>query len=698
VTAAVWRMSGGNPLYVRELVRGSRRAGTIAFRDRVWRLDGRLEPGPSLAELLQERLDLLTPSEREALEIAAFADPVPLPVLLRLVSPAPVESLQCGGLLACTGAIGNELARPATPVIAALVRRAMPASRVAALGLALADAVEADGRRDSELVRVVTWRLDAGVDPGANALLRAGVRAARDQDWPLSARLAQAACDGGAGAEAVLALADALTALGHYSEALALLARRRDGNGEDTGRGAVLRASIQYFGLGQVDAAHRTLASAGRKAPDPSDRAWMEAVAAGLEGFSGRPGLAAARAEEILRRPAMAPRAETTARAVLSMGLAQTGHTEQALDVLDRNESLQKGKEVAVLCAWTLTARALAYLLGGRIESLERLSQSRYERAVERHDHPEIGRAAGGLGWAALAQGRLDRAVSWFQEATAAQRSGDSLALRVDALLGLAETLALIGDVDGARSILEEARPAAEQFGSVTPRWAIAAAWLAAANGAMSEALGRLDEAAGSARAAGQTAWEIAALQTAVRLGSATPARRLHELATWVEGPFVAIVAAHAEALRPADSSAEGSGDALDSVAERYARLGLALYAAEAAAQACRAHQSAAQGRRAAASAARGHFLLGSGDDGRPPLALALALTPPELTRREREVAMLAARGLSSHAIASRLCLSVRTVETHLARVYLKLGISGRSELAVALVSAASGARRVEVG
>jgi DNA-binding NarL/FixJ family response regulator len=155
-------------------------------------------------------------------------------------------------------------------------------------------------------------------------------------------------------------------------------------------------------------------------------------------------------------------------------------------------------------------------------------------------------------------------------------------------------------------------------------------------------------------------------------------------------------VAAHADALRQAGTA--GAGTALDSVAECYAQLGLALYAAEAAAQACRAHQSMGQGRRAAASAARGYFLLGSGDDGPPPLALALALTPPELTRREREVATLAARGLPSPAIANRLCLSVRTVETHLARVYLKLGITSRAELGAALVSAASGSGRVETG
>jgi DNA-binding CsgD family transcriptional regulator len=65
------------------------------------------------------------------------------------------------------------------------------------------------------------------------------------------------------------------------------------------------------------------------------------------------------------------------------------------------------------------------------------------------------------------------------------------------------------------------------------------------------------------------------------------------------------------------------------------------------------------------------------------PAARAVGVQP--LTAREREVALLAARGRSSREIADTLYLSTRTVETHLARVYRKLGISTRSGLAAAL-------------
>ncbi|WP_345005810.1 helix-turn-helix transcriptional regulator, partial [Dactylosporangium siamense] len=64
---------------------------------------------------------------------------------------------------------------------------------------------------------------------------------------------------------------------------------------------------------------------------------------------------------------------------------------------------------------------------------------------------------------------------------------------------------------------------------------------------------------------------------------------------------------------------------------------------------------------------------------------LGRAGTGDRLTRREREVALLAARGLSNRDIAERLTVSGRTVENHLARVYLKLGVHGREGLAAAL-------------
>ena len=59
----------------------------------------------------------------------------------------------------------------------------------------------------------------------------------------------------------------------------------------------------------------------------------------------------------------------------------------------------------------------------------------------------------------------------------------------------------------------------------------------------------------------------------------------------------------------------------------------------------------------------------------------AAALAPSPLTSRETEVTQLAGRGLSDREIADELVLSIRTVQSHLASAYRKLGIASRSEL-----------------
>jgi DNA-binding CsgD family transcriptional regulator len=61
--------------------------------------------------------------------------------------------------------------------------------------------------------------------------------------------------------------------------------------------------------------------------------------------------------------------------------------------------------------------------------------------------------------------------------------------------------------------------------------------------------------------------------------------------------------------------------------------------------------------------------------------------TRDELTPQERQIATLARDGLSNPEIGGRMFLSTRTVEWHLRKVFAKLGIRGRGELAKALPS-----------
>ena len=121
-------------------------------------------------------------------------------------------------------------------------------------------------------------------------------------------------------------------------------------------------------------------------------------------------------------------------------------------------------------------------------------------------------------------------------------------------------------------------------------------------------------------------------------------------------------------------------------MSEAFEDIGGWLYAAEAATQASTLYDREGLRRRASAAAQRARALAERCEGARSP-ALETAPQPVALTKREREVATLAGRGLTSREIAETIVVSTRTVENHLQRAYEKLGVRGRAELAEALGS-----------
>ena len=118
---------------------------------------------------------------------------------------------------------------------------------------------------------------------------------------------------------------------------------------------------------------------------------------------------------------------------------------------------------------------------------------------------------------------------------------------------------------------------------------------------------------------------------------------------------------------------------------EQFIALGLPIDAAEALEAAGDRESALALYRRTGASVAIRRLERGSGR--RRPAAAGAA----SLTRREREIAVLLARGYSSRVVAEELGIGQRTVETHVAAIYEKLGIKSRAELALR-ISAEAGA------
>ncbi|MEV6483244.1 LuxR family transcriptional regulator [Streptomyces sp. NPDC051576] len=199
-----------------------------------------------------------------------------------------------------------------------------------------------------------------------------------------------------------------------------------------------------------------------------------------------------------------------------------------------------------------------------------------------------------------------------------------------------------------------------------------AGSWLAAARGDVeaaretAAARWREDgEPRGTASEDGRPAAYV--LYDAVRLGA--PERVAGRLAR-LPGDGPAVLARHAEAL------VDGDGPALDRVAGELEQRGFLLFAAEAHAQAVRAHRDP---RAARMSRTRAVALARRCQGARTPALSGLVLG--ELTARQRQIVTLAAAGLSNRQIAERLTLSVRTVGNHLYSAYTRLGASDRAAL-----------------
>ncbi|MFC8084232.1 AAA family ATPase [Streptomyces sp. NPDC057340] len=319
--------------------------------------------------------------------------------------------------------------------------------------------------------------------------------------------------------------------------------------------------------------------------------------------------------------------------------------------------------------------------------------------------------------YALCQQGRVSEALPLADESVAVTRSlgggerlGFSLAMRA--------TVLLQARPPGDPEVLAEAEEAVAAVGAVEGWWATLARCLVAyaVQGAgdphrvrdvlLSAGGGRdlprvqpsvrpmfLEPLVDSALATG----DVAGAEHWTRLAAAE-ARRL-DVPTQTGAALRALGMVEGRRGRP-----EAAARAFADAAEMSLRSGAGLREAHSALLAVPHAAAAGDDTGAAALWRRGHRIA---TDGGAVLLLALAdrLRPaasdtPDvlagLSRREREVADLVAAGLTNQAVAEKLHLSTRTVESHVARVYRKTGVGSRAALAalVARVSAPEGGPR----
>lgn len=657
----LWTLTQGSPLFLRHLLAGEVAAGRLTPASGIWRWASEPAISPGLADLLEHEIGALAAGVRDVVDLVSLAEPVAVPTVAALTSAADLEEAEDRGLVRTDGLV----VRLAHPLYGEVRRAAMGTLRARRFRGLVAQTL--DGASDPIARAVLT--LDSDLAPEPALVLRAAEAATRMYDLPLAERLARAAA-ATEDPSARLVHAAALSWLSRGEEAEAILA--------DLARSAPnpgMRAWAQLHRTGNLlwtmarpDEARQALAAAEATGAAPFHVAAMSLALSAAAGelapvLAGGPELLHAELPDDLARIIVASAVSAAAALTGDRGLLDEAAVVGGLTA-DRAPTAIPGFGLADL-------QILGHRLAG---SPDRAAVQATRMRAASADLPGPARLMGLVvaGHAALARGRVRDALLLLGEAWAGLAdSGHEFRFRCRTLLATA--LAQAGDAAQADPLLSGIvggnHPAYTVY---VPDDLLSLAWGAAAEGSTTQALGHAAAAAHVARQAGAPAYEVLAWQTAIQLGDATLALpRLTALAEL--SPRAALARTHAQAWVDQD------GHALLKTADAWTRLGDLVAAGDAAAQAADAHHRQGQRGSALTAAALAEKLAGRSGARTP--ALAVALRPLPLTAREREIVELAARGHTNKEIAQRLTVSVRTVEGHIYRAGLKLGVSDRTAL-----------------
>ncbi|WP_139131547.1 helix-turn-helix transcriptional regulator [Micromonospora halophytica] len=716
--------AAGNPLFLRELVISADEAGLLDQTGGLWRLTGPMTAVPRLTELLANRLAATCSAERDALELLAAGEPVPLRLAVALVAEDTLEALERRGLLSVSPA-DPPVVRLSHPLYGELLRAGTPAIGRLRHLRRLADASEpettcsASAGCGEDRLRVARWRLDAGGPVNPQVMLAAAEQATRNREYALAYRLADRAFQAHRDVAAGLVSVRALVQLGRVDEALARCAEltklvRLAETDLDRLLVAVEHAEILVHAMDDVPAARSVVERARQDrarvtGADPT--AAGDPAACPLAAFDLY--LRSVQLDCTVIEPSLAV---TGSDAPMPARLAASGAAGGALLVAGRYA------EAEALIAHTMplaggniggsqlqaagASPAAAALRCYRPDPAAALEFAEHGYQASLHPTNPVSQALHALvlGQIALVRGRPRTALRWAREAQlVAEEIGLRPVCRWSVAVGLqaAAQLGTDADIESLTADLHRYAGGPRSMRLFDIDVARAYAWRGAVVGDGGVGIGVLAASvAEHGRLGAVGAGALGALDL-VRLGAG--ARAVALLAAyppppgWLLGHTVVRYAAAAQAADPAG---------LLNVAQQFAGYGMPLHAAEAAALAEAAARTGAATRDRAPGSAGGDPAVAAGahllaeaqlvSTGEPASTPALRRRGPvsQLTTREWEVALAAARGESARGIAGRLHLSERTVENHLHRAYAKLGVSGRAELRAALGPHGGSARR----
>ncbi|MFD7610738.1 AAA family ATPase [Streptomyces sp. NPDC059828] len=676
--------SGGNPLYLRELVAGAVAAGTLTSDGEIWEMTAdRLEGTRRLSDLIRSRLSVAPSAGRQVLDVLSLCEPLSLGHLESdAAEPWMIDQLEQAGLIVVTQEERRTAVRLAHPLYGEVLRADMTAQRRRDTLLRQVRLLEKSGaRRREDAIHLATYNLAATGTADPALLVRAAGLAGHAREYPRALGLLRAIPQEHRSFQIRLLLGKTLHDAGDFQAAEDVLAEADAmAVGDQEVLSAVLvRSQNLMWGIGATYERILDVIEAARcRVTDPFG---LRALLAANAFTVGEVKHSLALYADLTADAGQSPDASTWLWAAMgkSMALSLTGHGEEAEDWVrraiafsaadtDRDEHTPAAHE-----AGQPAVLALALAESGRLAEAQAVGEQAFAGLSNRSVTTDRRMLAFNLARGAWLAGHPAQARRWCAEVARASRPHVAIILSM-ALAGLTAAAAVQGDLEAAEAARAERAllPTSGHF----PEEDLGEAWLHVARGELTRARTVLAEAAQAAFDRGHTASEAILLTDLVRLGGAREAAaRLAEIASECTGRF------HRARADLAAAWATNDPEGLLSVADALETIGADLLAAEAASTAAALLKEAGQTRRASAAAVRAEALEARCEGARTP-ALMARQDVVRLTGREHEIALLAARGMFSKDIATELTLSVRTVDNHLQRVYAKLGLTTRRELA----------------
>lgn len=675
----VHERSEGNPLYVRELLIGAVDSGSLEPSRGLWRLVGRPPMTGSLRGFMEQRLAALGDDVRQAVELLAIGEPLPLSAATELTSHEALSAAEEQHMLTIDAGGPEPAVRLAHPLVGDVIHGSLSPGQADDLRRRLAAAV-GHGKQagPGDALRVARWWLDAGDPIPAELLLDAARAALVASDPELASQLARLAIGGGQRAEGSLLLARACIARKRFEEAATVLADAQDAIADPSIALDYLELyiSVLFWGLHREDDLRALFERAQAWWPEPSWQQRLHPLRLYVEEL-GRPyGSTLSLSKQILDDASLVPDVRLQVERIHAIDLLYAGRAKESVAWTTRmrpSPPLEDPQDQFAASSWVLAALES----GDDWPVFARELEAYFRTAIRLDDRPACGLAAYGLGALGAAGGRLDDAARWFAESELQLEHGDVYG-------SLSLTRACIAELHAVRGQLEPLGPSLERAWELLdgteprpgqiPTFTRAQAWArharGDADGARALLLATAREILPMPLFAAQLGYE------AMRAGADPEVVRpvIEDAAARCDGRLTGACA------RDVAARASGDADAIIAVSEHLEGLGATVYAMEAAAAAA---WTVAGGRRrettrrAAMRAERLHAL---GQGLRRPELPAVGSAVP-LTDREHELIRMAGAGLSNADIADRLSLSIRTVETHLYRAMQKLGVSDRREL-----------------